>query len=211
MSNANSASTGPATFATFVDRCESALASFRDQFDETSRNRGVRRDREIRTEWDRLSDAVERTIPQYEAMLPIFSAWHAFVTNLNAMPSSLRDIAADDYTRAIKPLVESGHEVLRTYGERWAELSITRREAWLAWDASNFRDANRNALRDAWNASDRARDDFIRASRPDMNNTADVLGVNLRDGDFNLTRFISDVQSVVFGKLIEDTFNDLFR
>ncbi|MCL2085371.1 hypothetical protein FWH09_00310, partial [Candidatus Saccharibacteria bacterium] len=160
----------------------------------------------IRAEWDRFVEAYERTMPLYEEMVPVFSAWHQYMTNQNALPSSIRDIVADDYTRAARPLVDSGHEVLRKYGEQWAELSTKRWEAWVAFDNASIRDSNYSALRDAYNAADRARADFIRANRPDMNTTTDTLGSNLRDSEFNLGRFINDAMSTAYGRYLENEF-----
>lgn len=160
--------TKPADYNEYADNCLSAGSEVAELTKKLGETAGVKRNSEIKAQFDKFSEGVEGTLPDKEELektLAIYKAWHEYEylrnsTRTDSVESEVRSVAA--------PLISSGNDTLKTYGEGWLENALKMTQAYHTYNNLPYGDANKSTARTAYQNAQTDYKNWVAANKPDI-------------------------------------------
>ena len=122
------------TYNEYINGCAEAFSIETDNLvSDLASTDGVKRNEEIRLQFERFKSVYDSMNPDYDelmAKLAVYKARHEFVVMAKDLSYSSSDA---EITAAANKLIESGNEVLKTYGEGWLEKYLAAAHAHQDW------------------------------------------------------------------------------
>ncbi len=160
----DSAYTSVRTYNGYIDGCKDAMQNS-GLVDKLGNTDGVKRDSEIQTQFGVFKTLYDQIVPNYDeltAKLEAYSARHNFIVATDDISYSSSDA---EITAAANNLIDSGNEILKTYGEGWLEKYLTAAHAYQDWYNSPGYYNDKYNIK---NNADTERKNWVSANKPDV-------------------------------------------
>lgn len=165
---AESTYTRPADYNEYADGCLAAGGEISELTKKLGETAGVKRNKEIKAQFDKFSEGVNTTLPDksdLEKKLAIYKAWHEF----QYLRDDIRASSADSEVQsAVAPLVNSGNDTLKTYGEGWMTSVLKLTQAYRNYDNMSYSDPNKSSARVAYQDAQTEHNNWTAANKPDI-------------------------------------------
>ena len=168
VSYANSTYTSPSSYNGYADTCLESSIKVQDLTKKLGSTAGVKRNSEIRAQFEKFSEGVNATIldtETLEAKLAIYKAWHEFVYLSDDVRSSSTDATVQS---AAAPLINSGVEALKTYGEGWLTKCLAYTKSYRDYNNLSYSDPKNSAARDAYQNAQTELKNYVASNEPDI-------------------------------------------
>lgn len=154
------------TYNEYIDGCAEVFNLETDNLvEELGNTDGVRRNEEIRLQFDKFKSIYDSMNPNYDELmtkLAVYKARHEFVVAVDDLSYSSSDA---EITAAANKLIESGNDTLKTYGEGWLEKYLVAAHAYQDWYNSPGYLGEKYDLK---NNTDTERKNWVSANKPDV-------------------------------------------
>ena len=210
----------------YVLNCRESLVAFKSSIEELAETSGVKRDAEIKAEWDKFKSSYDVAIAPYEELIGIYSDWHAHIANwIDATKASdwWRTMNEDRVKSLISPLTNSTQSKIKAYGDgyvtiRWKQIQSYQayQAAADAYSASLIMAANRSELRDDRDGKREVYNglnaDFTEYERdkPSMSDIEGLVGIDLDKSDNKFLTKFNAVYSQIYDKYVEQELTEFF-
>lgn len=205
LSYVSSTSTSETTYNGYTEGCAEIADGVDDLVDKLGQTAGVKRDKDIKAQYDRFQEAIESILPDGDELkqrLEVYQIWHKFVVlvdDLSASKSSDAEIQS-----AARVLTSSGNQILATYGEGWLEKTLAYVQAYRAYYNASYSDSNKSALRTAMNERNTEQKNWVAENKPDI---AEVGGLSFDNTSKMYTEFskLYDMITEMYEKNYDDS------
>lgn len=164
----NSTYTKPADYNEYAEKCLAAGGEIDELTKKLGETAGVKRNKEIKAQFDKFSEGVSATLPdkdELEQKLAIYKAWHEFEYLRDDVKTSSPDSAVQ---AAAAPLINSGNETLKTYGEGWQASALAVTQAYREYDNLSYSDSNKSAARVKYQDLQADHNNWVATNQPDI-------------------------------------------
>lgn len=160
------------TYNDYVSSCLSAGSEIDGLIEKLGATSGVKRNKEIKEVFDKFSEGVSQTLPNAEELeekLAMYRAWHEYVyleddVRFSDTNAELQAVAA--------PLIDSGNEVLKTYGEGWLTSVLAVATAYREYDGLSYSDSNKTTARQKYQELQASHKTWMAENKPNIKTMA---------------------------------------
>ena len=179
-----------AAFAEYVEGCRTVGSDSKGIVETLGLTEGVKKDENLAIRYDSFDSAYQAAISGGEELnktLDLYTIWHQWVVTSNGMLVGY-DQSDADLTAAAKILIDSGDDILKSYGEGWLQRKQAYNKAAREYYSSSFLSENRSALEEDMNNKQKELTEYEAKSRPnikelDVLETADTAKLYARFED----------------------------
>lgn len=175
VENVDSEYTNETSYNNYVSTCLEAIKKINTYSSELRETAGVKKNKEIKAQFDRYWELKETTIPStsdFEVKTKLYSAWHNF--SYSAEKASAKTASDADLQHIANYLINSGNDRLREYGEGWLVKTKAYIHAYQAYYQSSYSNPNHSQLRQAKDDSQSEREAWITANQPNITELASL-------------------------------------
>ena len=161
-------------YTEYINGCKEIFNSETDELikklEDTS---GVKQNNEIKTQFGKFKNEYYALLPDgsesLSTKLDLWKARHDFWIAADDLTMSSSDA---EYTTAANYLINSGSDVLKTYGEGWLERRLAINAAYRAYQSASYFDSNYGQLRADYNNKKNEYNDWLATNKPDIKTLA---------------------------------------
>lgn len=191
----NLAYTSDNSYSEYVNGCLEATDGVEDLVKKLGQTAGVKRDKEIREQFSRVDEAVSAVLPNKEELkqrLNLYQSWHKFIVAIDDL--SARNSSDAEIQNSVKPLTESGNEILVTYGEGWLEKTMAYVQAYRAYYNASYSASNKSELRTTMEDAETTLKTWKAENRPDIE---EIGGLSFENTSKMATEFTKLYEMIV--------------
>lgn len=168
----------------YITECSAGDNSTLDIVRELSESDGVRKNAEIKAQFERFDEVFQGTIPnsgELSQRLEMYRVWHRYELALKKL---LVGQSTDDEIRTVaNVLIYSESKILRDYGEGWLAVTLPYAQAARDYENASWSDSNKNKLKQELAMQRTAQSDYVKQNKPDLTVVAslrfgDITGAN---------------------------------
>ncbi len=152
----------------YVELCRKAGEGVDEVVEKLAQTAAVKRDAEVKTQFERFQNAVNEAKVNREMIdstLDLYETWHEFIVNVEELEWTSADA---EFQTAARPLIQSGNEKLKVYGEGWLEKTLETAHLYQQRQRTSYFDANRDTIDRQYNDALEERGTWITANKPDV-------------------------------------------
>lgn len=161
-------------YSKYVEGCRTWGDGVMDAVNKIGNTSAIKKDSEIKEQYDKFRSGVESVLPNEDELsqkLAMNEAWHKFEYLLDDLSADSTDA---ELQAAANALINSGNDILKTYGEGWLEKTLDYAHKYQAYWNASYNDPNKSALREASEAARVEQRTWVNANKPDIKTLADI-------------------------------------
>lgn len=170
----NSTYTNVADYNAMVVACLNAYEDLPEMMKKLGETAGVKRNKEIKAQYDKINQGLSEATPDssvLEQKLELYKAWHEF----HYLYDDLDYAGTDAEIRKVAmPLINSGNETLKTFGEGFQEKFLEGAQAYRDYNNLSYSSAEKSAARTKFQDLKTAYSNWYAANKPDISELAEL-------------------------------------
>lgn len=159
---------GNVTYNSHVTSCVASVANINKYTDELSETDAIKKDKEIKAQFERFMEIKNSTVPsdeEFDTKAKLYMAYHNFIFYSEYIDA--KSVSDADLKHAADFLINSGNDILKAYGEGWLEKITAYVHAHQTYYNTRG-NANYNQLLQNRNDAKDEFDTWVTANRPNI-------------------------------------------
>lgn len=185
-------------YAEYLEKCKLQGQDIPEMLEILGKTEGVRQNEELRHKYVELEQTFKKGLKRdqenLEKTLKLYQLWHDFALGTDKLSSF--DQADTDLVAVAEPLIESGNEKLKAYGETWAIKKMAAAKAYREYHANFMNMEVKDRLLAEKTQKENEYNTWVSAYKPNMKETAPLETIKVLSLYNEYENFYSNVKDV---------------